>query len=47
MHALSAAYEHVGPLLARRLVPRSHLAGPLRRALFAPLARLLQRRERG
>jgi hypothetical protein len=47
MGALVAAYESAGPPLARHVAAHPRLAGPLRRAFFAPLARLLRRREQG
>jgi hypothetical protein len=43
MRALAAAYERIGPALVRPVVRRPLLSGALRRALFAPLARVVRR----
>lgn len=44
MQALVAAYDRAGPLLAGRVAEHPRLAGPIRRAVFVPLARLVRRR---
>jgi hypothetical protein len=46
MRAAATSYERLGPRLARHVAHRPRLAGALRRAVFAPLARLLRRRAR-
>ena len=44
MQGLAVTYERVGPPLARRLAGHPRLAVPIRRAVFAPLARVIRRR---
>lgn len=45
MRTLVAAYDRAGPPLARHVDEHPRLAEPIRRALFAPLARLVRRRQ--